>query len=179
MAAQFAAQGYIAVAIDLYGGKVATNGTDARKYMGATDTALATSQLTTMANYLRTHKDSTGKLGTVGWCFGGGWSLRTSILAGYHGVGCVMYYGVPVEKADELVNLQADVLGIFAKKDGWITEEVIGKFEDLAKATGKNVESNWYDAEHAFANPTSPRYNEEAAQNANAKVLDFLKEKLK
>ena len=163
------------LALDLYDGRLTDNPDEAGKFMQA----IKPERCEAIINGALALAGKDGLVATVGWCFGGGWSLRTSILAGYHGVGCVMYYGVPVEKADELVNLQADVLGIFAKKDGWITEEVIGKFEALAKATGKNVESNWYDAEHAFANPTSPRYNEEAAQNANAKALAFLKEKLK
>ena len=104
--------------------------------------------------------------------------MRTSILAAERGAGCVMYYGMPVEKAEELAALQVDVLGIFAEQDKWINREVIGKFEALAKATGKKVENHWFVAEHAFANPTSPRYNGAAAQEANALALAFLREKL-
>ena len=52
------------------------------------------------------------------------------------------------------------------------------KFENLAKATGKSVETHIYDADHAFANPSSPRYNEEAAQQANQVAWAFLKERL-
>lgn len=89
-----------------------------------------------------------------------------------------MYYGMPVQKAEELAPLKTDVLGIFAEKDGWITPEVVGNFEVLANATGKNVSVHQFDAEHAFANPSSPRYNEKAAQEANQLALDFLKEKL-
>jgi carboxymethylenebutenolidase len=119
------------------------------------------------------------KVATVGWCFGGGWSLKASILAGEQGAGCVIFYGMPVQKADQLVNLKAEVLGLFAEKDSWITPEVVNNFEAIMKATGKSVTTKQFDAEHAFANPSSPRYNEAAAQEANAMALKFLKEKLK
>jgi carboxymethylenebutenolidase len=83
-----------------------------------------------------------------------------------------------VEKANELAPLQADVLGLFAKQDDWINEKVVGKFEALAKATGKNLEVHWYNAAHAFANPSGQRYNQEAAQQANKLALDFLRKHL-
>ena len=118
------------------------------------------------------------KVATIGWCFGGGWSLKSSILAGEQGAGCVIFYGMPVQQADQLVNLQAEVLGLFAEKDGWITPDVVNKFEALMKATGKKITTKQFDAEHAFANPSSPRYNEAAAQEANTLALEFLKEKL-
>ena len=58
------------------------------------------------------------------------------------------------------------------------SEEVIDKFESLTKATGKNLEIHWFDADHAFANPSSPRYDEAAAQEANGLAMAFLKSKL-
>lgn len=162
------------VALDLYDGKVTDNPDEAGKIMGSVKPERSEAIVKGALAYAG--KD--GEVATIGWCFGGGWSLRSSILAGERAAGCVMYYGMPVEKAEELAGLQTDVLGIFAKQDKWINEEVIGKFETLAKATGKKVENHWFDAEHAFANPTSPRYNEAAAQEANAMALAFLRERL-
>lgn len=162
------------VALDLYDGKVTSNPDEAGKIMGSVKPER--SEAIVKAALAYAGKD--GRVATVGWCFGGGWSLRTSILAGDRGAGCVMYYGMPVEKAEELAPLKVDVLGIFAKQDKWINQEAIGKFEALAKATGKNVENHWFDADHAFANPTSPRYNEAAAQEANKLALEFIRKKL-
>ena len=162
------------VALDLYDGQVTTNPDEAGKIMGSVKPARSEAIIKGVLAFAG--KD--GQVATIGWCFGGGWSLRTSILAAERGAGCVMYYGMPVEKAEELAALQVDVLGIFAKQDQWINQEVIGKFETLAKATGKQVENHWFDAEHGFANPTSPRYNEAAAQEANRMALAFLREKL-
>ena len=162
------------MALDLYDGKVTDDPDEAGKYMRA----VTQERCEAIINGALARVGDVAKVATIGWCFGGGWSLRSSILAGERGAGCVMYYGMPVEKADEIAPLEADVLGIFAKQDGWINEKVITPFEGLARATGKKLTVHWFDAEHAFANPSSPRYNETAAQEANGLALAFLKERL-
>ncbi len=163
------------MALDLYDGKVADNPDDAGKLMNAVEEK----RLNEIVKGAIEYAGQDAKIATVGWCFGGGWSLKSSILAGDQGAGCVIYYGMPVQEAKQLVPLKADVLGIFAEKDKWITPEVVNNFEALAKATGKTVQTKQFDADHAFANPSSPRYNEAAAQEANALVLAFLRERLK
>ena len=163
------------MALDLYDGKVADNRDDASKYMKASTEERSKA----IINGALKMAGSNAKVGTIGWCFGGGWSLRSSILAGAQGAGCVIYYGAPVENAKELVDLNADVLGIFGDKDAWINPDVVNKFDALMKATGKNFSFKIFEADHAFANPSSPRYVEAAAQEANAMALAFLKERLK
>jgi carboxymethylenebutenolidase len=162
------------LALDLYDGKVATNPDDAGAFMQAVSADRAKSIVAGAIQMAGPEAD----IATIGWCFGGGWSLQASILAGEQGVACVLYYGMPVQRADEIAPLQADILGIFAEQDGWITPEVAQNFEELAKATGKNIEIQQFDAAHAFANPSSEAYNEEAAQEANKRALEFLKERI-
>jgi len=162
------------MALDIYDGNVATNRDDAGKFMNLVTEERANA----IINGALAYAGQNAKVATIGWCFGGGWSLKASILAGDQGIGCVIYYGMPVQKADQLVNLQAEVLGLFAEKDGWITPEVVNNFEAIMKATGKAVTTKQFDADHAFANPSSPRYEESAAKEANAMALKFLKEKL-
>lgn len=162
------------LALDMYDGKVATNPEDAAAYMEAATTPRCEAIIKgALANV-----GPKAKVATIGWCFGGGWSLRASILAGKQAAGCVMYYGMPVEKANELAPLQADVLGIFAGKDAWITEKVVTDFQNLAKATNKKLEVQSFDADHAFANPSSPKYDKANADKANDLALNFLKQKL-
>ena len=162
------------MALDLYDGKVATDPDKAGEFMQSIKEERARAIIQGAIN-----KAGEGaRIGTIGWCFGGGWSLKSSIMAGDKGVACVIYYGMPVQNAKEIAPLKAPILGIFAKQDEWITPEVAQKFENLAKATGKSVETHIYDADHAFANPSSPRYNEEAAQQANQVAWAFLKERL-
>jgi carboxymethylenebutenolidase len=162
------------LALDIYDGKVATNRDEAGQYMGAVTEERANAIINGAINMAG--KDAA--IYTIGWCFGGGWSLRASIQAGSQGKGCVMYYGMPVEKARDLAPLKADVLCIWAEKDKWINEEVIDNFAALAKATGKDVKVKGFDADHAFANPSGDRYNEEAAQEANKLALNFLKKRM-
>lgn len=162
------------MALDLYDGNVATTREDAGKFMQAVKEERAEA----IIKGALAHIGKEAKVATIGWCFGGGWSLKSSILAADQGVGCIIYYGMPVQEPAQLVPLKADILGIFAEKDGWITPEVVNKFESLTKATGKNFVSHQFDAEHAFANPSSPRYKEDAAQKANKLALDFLKNHL-
>ncbi|MBR9919894.1 MAG: dienelactone hydrolase family protein [Bacteroidetes bacterium] len=164
----------IVLALDMYDGKVATTRDEAGEYMQSVTEERANAIIDGALAYAG--KD--GQVATIGWCFGGGWSLRTSIAAADRGAGCVMYYGMPVENAANLEPLEADILGIFATEDEWINRDVVNKFEALCAATGKDLNVNWYSADHAFANPSQPSYNEEAAQKANAKALAFLKSHL-
>jgi carboxymethylenebutenolidase len=162
------------MALDLYDGNVATNRDDAQKFMSSVEETRLNNIITAAIN----QTGEFAEIATIGWCFGGGWSLKTSIMAANKGAGCVMYYGMPVAEAKDLMPLEADVLGIFAKEDKWITPEVAATFEALGKATGKNVETKIFDANHAFANPSSEAYKSEAATEANELARDFLRERL-
>ncbi|MEM9931241.1 MAG: dienelactone hydrolase family protein, partial [Bacteroidota bacterium] len=163
------------IALDAYDGKVATNREDAGAYMQGADEERIKAIIGGALDYI----GPDAQVATVGWCFGGGWSLKAAIQAEDRANACVIYYGMPVKTAAELAPLSAPVLGIFAEKDGWITPEVAQAFEDLAGATNKTVTIQQYNAEHAFANPSSERYNEEAATAANALVMEFFAEQLK
>lgn len=165
------------LALDLYDGKVATTRQDAGKYMRSTKAERAEAIIKGAIRIANEKAGKTAKIGTIGWCFGGGWSLQSSILAGKQGIGCVMYYGMPEKDANRLKMLKADVLGIFALKDRWITPKVVKDFEAKMKSVKKKVSVHQYDANHAFANPSSPRYTEKAAKDAYAKTLKFLKKR--
>ncbi|HKK74369.1 MAG TPA: dienelactone hydrolase family protein [Saprospiraceae bacterium] len=160
------------LALDLYDGKVATNPDQAGKIMQS----IKEERARAIIQGALTMAGPEAEISTIGWCFGGGWSLKASIMAKDRGQACVMYYGMPVQKADQLAPLEAPILGIFAEKDGWITPEVANDFKALAEATGKSIEIRQFEADHAFANPSNPAYNESAAQEANALALAFLKE---
>ncbi len=168
--------GVAVMALDLYDGEV----TDNQDKAGELTQAASQKQdrLKAIINGAINYAGEDAQIATIGWCFGGGWSLKASIMAGDQGAGCVMYYGMPVQEAEALKPLEADILGIFAEQDGWITPEVANNFKKLAESAGKDVEIRIFDADHAFANPSSPRYVEEAAQEANALALEFLKERL-
>lgn len=116
---------------------------------------------------------------TLGWCMGGGWSLQAALLAGKQAAACVVYYGMPEKDRQRLKNLNTDVLFIFAKKDGWINQSTISDFETNMKAAGKKLTVLSYDADHAFANPSNPKFDKKSATEAREQVITYLKKRLK
>ena len=177
VAADFAKQGYIALAVDLYGGEVATTPEGAKALMGAVDGAKATETLVAWGEWLKSHDKGTGKLGTVGWCFGGGWSLNASLATPVDAT--VVYYGRVNKSAAELESLEGPVLGHFATQDGWINEEMVSGFTAAMDAAGKSYTVHWYEADHAFANPSGGRYDAADAKLAWERTTAFFEEQLK
>lgn len=163
------------IALDLYDGKVATTREDAGKYMQAVKDDRAQAIIKGAIAYA----GPKAHIATIGWCFGGGWSLQSTLLAGKQAVACVMYYGMPEQDVNKLKTLHADVLGNFATQDQWINTKVVTKFAADMKAAGKKLELHQYNADHAFANPSSPASNTRAAKDAYAFTLAFLKPRLK
>lgn len=162
------------VAIDLYDGKVATTRGEASKYMGKVKTDRAQAIIEGALDMAGPN----GEIATIGWCFGGGWSLQTALLAGDNARACVMYYGMPEKDVNKLKNLDAPVLGVFASQDDWISPKVVDHFKtDMAKA-GKKLRVESYNAAHAFANPSNPDYNKKAAEDAHEKAVAFIKSNL-
>ncbi len=171
VAAELAKQGYAALAVDLYGGKVAEDPAAARSHMQAVDANLATETLVAWIGWLGKHQAATGRIGTVGWCFGGGWSLNASIAAPVDAT--VIYYGRVTRMAADLARLGGPVLGHFASRDNWITRDMVVTWEGEMKKAGKALESHWYEADHGFANPTGARYDEADAKLAWSRTLAF------
>ncbi len=173
VAAELAKAGHIALAIDLYGGNVATTAADARSYMGRVKPAEATDTLVSWIAWLKRHPGSTGKIGTIGWCFGGGWSLNASLAAPV--AATIVYYGNVAKTADQLAPLKSPVLGHFASRDQWINKAKVDGFAAAMRAAGKTLDAHWYEADHAFANPTSARYDEADAKLSWQRTIAFLK----
>lgn len=159
------------LAVDLYDGKAASTPDDAGKLMQANDKNRSTAIIRGAAAYAG--KDA--RFSTIGWCFGGGWSLQAALLMPERTDKCVVYYGMPESDVERLKTLQCDVLFIHAKQDKWINDETVAAFEQNMTKANRKVTVNAYDADHAFANPSGPRYNEGAAQAAREVVKTYLK----
>ncbi|MFH1806327.1 MAG: dienelactone hydrolase family protein [Pseudomonadota bacterium] len=161
-AAEYANQGYIALAVDLYGGAAATTPDQAMAMMKAVDPVAATEKLKESVAFLRGHEASNGKVGVVGWCFGGGWSLNTALATDVDAA--VIYYGNVAKTPEQVASLNAPILGHFGTLDKSINRAMVDGFEESLKAAGKtDYEFHWYEADHAFANPTGARYDAEDA----------------
>jgi len=163
------------IAIDLYDKKVSANRDSAAKYMQSVSKERAEAIIKGALNYA----GEKANIATIGWCFGGGWSLQASMLAGAHARACVMYYGMPEEEQAKLENLFAPVLMIWPKKDQWINKNVVTKFQATMQRAHKDLKVKSYDADHAFANPSNPKYNKEFAGDAFKTSITFFKKHLK
>lgn len=100
-------------------------------------------------------RQSSGKVATMGWCFGGGWSLQGSTATPVDAT--VICYGRVNMPAEQLARLKGSMLGHFAQHDDFITGEMVGELERVMASVGKALTAYWYDARHAFANPTGAR----------------------
>jgi len=161
--------------VDLYDGKVASTREDAVKYVQSVTTERARAIILGAIAYA----GKKAKIFTLGWCFGGGWSLQASLMAGSQSAGCIMYYGMPEKDLTKLETLHGDVLGIFANKDQNITPAIVDEFAANMKKAGKKLILYRYDAVHAFANPSNPGYDKSAKEEAYKHAIAFLKDRTK
>ena len=161
------------LALDMYDGKVATDASEAGKMMSG----VVEARLENIVKGGLEYAGKKAKVANVGWCFGGGWSLKSAIIGGKQTVGSVMYYGMPVKDVEKLKTLNCDVLGLFATEQ-WISKEVIEEFAANMKTAGKGINYKIFDAAHAFANPSNPKYDEAKAKEAYGMAIEYLKKKL-
>jgi len=163
------------IALDMYDGKLATTPADAGKYMG--EFKQDRGNIIVKGAIAYAGKDA--KIATVGWCFGGGQSMQATLAAEKQAVACVIYYGMPEGDVSRLKNLNCDVLAIWPTQDKWINKDVMDKFESDMKTVGKKLTVKVYDADHAFANPSNPKYNKDFTADAYKHTLEFFKARLK
>lgn len=163
------------IALDLYDGKVAATPDSAMKLVQAAKT----DRLENIIKGALAYAGANARIYTIGWCFGGMWSLQTTLLAGKQASGCVMYYGRPENNLEKLKTLNCDVIGFFGNQDRSPSPEMVTKFEADMQAAGKKLTAHKYEANHGFANPSNPSFNKEATADAHAKAVAFLKEHMK
>lgn len=173
VASEIANQGYLGLAIDLYGGKVAAKPEEAEPLMKAVVPAEAGETMATWVDWLRAHPDCNGKAASLGWCFGGGMALQAALDRPLDAA--IVYYGNVARSSDELKSLRGPVLGQFANADQWINPQMVDGFEAAMKQAGKVLEVHRYDANHAFANPTGENYDAADARQAWDRTAAFLK----
>jgi len=151
MAEDIRAKGFHAIAIDLFNGSVATNRDEAKTQTKAVKASEANATIAAWVDWAKANGN--GKVATLGWCFGGGWSLSAA-----------------------LNTKLAPLLGHFGTLDKSINPEMVGAFQKNLAQAGKSdlMTTHWYTAGHAFANPTGGRYDEDDAALAWARTHTFL-----
>jgi carboxymethylenebutenolidase len=181
MTRRLAGEGYVALAVDLYGGATAETPEAAQALMGAllAEPESAQRNLSQAYGYLEKYALAP-RIASIGWCLGGGWSLQTAISNPDALDAMVMYYGQVITDRDRLAPLTAPVLGFFGAQDDSIPVREVQEFRTVLNELGKVAEVRIVPrADHAFANPSGGNYNEEAANEAWDMTLKFLERHLK
>ncbi len=179
MASRLAAEGYMVLAVDLYGGQVADTVTAARSMMISVveNPGDAESNLRQALAFV----DVAGapKKAVLGWGFGGGWSFNSTMLYPGQLDASVIYYGQVDDNEDRLRNIEAPILGFFGARDRGIKLDSVLGFEKAMQRLRKDLTIRVYDdVGHAFADPRRSTYNEKVSEDAWQQAVNFLGAKL-
>jgi carboxymethylenebutenolidase len=177
-----AQQGYVALAVDLYRGKVTDKQEEAHQLMMGLSDERATQDIKAGLDYLARRADvQKNAIGVIGWCMGGKWALRAAALDPR--VAAVdAYYGPPPADASVISQIKVPVLGNYGAEDKGPAPEQVKAFAAELEKTNKNVDIKFYEgAGHAFANENNPwgGYRKEAAKDAWDRTVSFFDKNLK
>ena len=179
VADRFAAEGFSALAPDLYHGKTANEPDEAGKLFMALNVAQAEKDLRAAVDEVAKHS-STAKIGAVGFCMGGQLALFAATVN--QKVGAVVdFYGVHPNVKPDYTKLNGPVLGLFAEKDAFVTPETARQVDAAIKQAGKQSEIHVYPSvDHAFFNDENTgAYDKQAADDAWRRTLAFFRQHLK
>jgi len=179
-ASKLSDQGYVTLAVDLYRGKVATTAEVAHELMNGLPEDRAKRDLHAAFEYLASQSNvQKDRIGSIGWCMGGGFSLDVSLQEPTLRA-VVINYGHLVTDPQSLKQINASVLGLFGAHDQGITPSV-PKFQSSLKELGKNVDIKIYpDAGHGFENPVNKdNYRPDDAADAWTRTVKFFAATLK
>jgi carboxymethylenebutenolidase len=175
-----AMEGYVVLAVDLYGGEVATTSDRSRELSSSVrnNPASAIDNLQSAVNYVKSLEivdDS--RIASLGWCFGGDWSLQLALNSSENPLAAtIIYYGRPVTDTASLSSISWPILGIFGDQDQAIPVESVKQFASALNASGITNEIYLYeDVGHAFANPSGDNYAPKETADAWQKTIGFLK----
>jgi carboxymethylenebutenolidase len=180
-AEKLASLGYVALAVDLYRGKVATNAEEAHELMRGLPQDRGVQDLKAAVTYLGTRKEvRPDRIGSIGWCMGGGFSIQLAV----HDPrlrACVVNYGALPTDPNDLQLIGAAVLGNFGADDHGITVADVEAFKKGMTNAQRVFEVKIYPgAGHGFMNPNNKDgYRPEAAADAWSRIINFLKGALK
>jgi carboxymethylenebutenolidase len=173
---RYANDGFIAIAPDLYRGKIANNSDEASQMMQALKTDDGIDIISNAIDSAR-EKYGISHFGITGYCMGGTYALRSACLLEGISAAAAFYGDIPEE--DVLQKLTVPTLFISGTKDKWINAEKVAELEDAVARHELPLQSVKYEADHAFFNDTRPEvYNETAARDAWSLVVGFFNDKL-
>jgi carboxymethylenebutenolidase len=171
---RLAADGFLALAPDLYHGKVTADAGEAGKLMTELDRGQALEEIEAAARFLLAHPRSSGKVGVMGFCMGGALSFRAAEAIG--DLACaVPFYGAPPAAEYDVSKVKAKIQAHFASRDQWATPANAEAIQKALSERGGDMTLHVYDADHAFVNDTRPEvYSPDNAKRAWDQALKFL-----
>jgi carboxymethylenebutenolidase len=181
LARRLAGEGFVVLALDLYGGEVADSTIEAQGLMTRvmTDPQAALENIRQGIEYLRLYALAP-RVGVAGWSFGGTWALQAGMTHAEQVDAVVTYYGQIVTNEAEIERLDSPLLGVFAGQDASITADAVVGFRSLLRRVDKNADLRIYpDSLHEFATPGSPNYESASAEDAWALTVEFLNRNLR
>lgn len=179
-AERFAQQGHVVLAIDLYRGRATKSPDEAHELMRGLPEDRALADMVAAVDYLVSRPDvDPARLGSVGWCMGGGYSLTLAVSEPRLRA-AVINYGRLVTDPAALSGVKASLLGNFAGEDRGIAVADVRTFEEALKKAGRAVDIKVYDgAGHAFMNPHNAKgFDAKAADDAWARIDAFFAREL-
>lgn len=181
VADRLAAEGFVALAPDLYGGWITHDGEEAGRMMSELPEAEGARLLAGAVQYLLSREEVTStKLGAIGFCMGGGFVLNLAAQQGEKISAAVPFYGVGQGVPDDYTGVKAAVQGHYAIHDSsYPVESARAQEHQIREESGAEVKFYYYDADHAFHNDENPagNYQAEQAQIAWERAVTFLREK--
>ncbi len=173
---RFVSEGYGAMAVDLFGGKVTKDGSEAAQLANDMKTADAMATIAAATKWL--HEHGVAKVGITGFCLGGGMALAAACTV--EGIAAaVPFYGIPKADFVRFGKATPPICGHYSKIDAYASVERASAIADQAKAAGASFVLHTYDGPHAFMREADPKaYHEASAKAAWATTVAFLKEKL-
>jgi carboxymethylenebutenolidase len=180
-ARRLAEQGYVALAVDLYRGRSTADPSEAHELARGLPHDRGLRDLKAAFDYLASRPDvSSNRIGSIGWCMGGGWSINLAVTEPRLAA-CVVNYGALPTDAADIAKIHAAVLGNFGAEDRGIPPSTVEAFAAAMKAAGKTIDAKIYDgAGHAFENPNNTAgYRLEAAADSWARTVAFFAQYLK
>jgi carboxymethylenebutenolidase len=175
-AERLAAEGYVTLAVDLYGGQTGENPKDAMRLMNQLNEQgdAGRENLAAAYDYLLNIMEA-DRVGVIGWCLGGRWSLQAALRLPKQLAAVVIYYGGVTDDKEQLATLEMPILGLFAGDDPVVPPATVTAFREALIELEKDADIHMYpEAKHAFANPSGEAYDRVAAEDAWGRTTRFL-----